>query len=200
MPHHVVRGADAPPIDQRKRVLALQPAQGQCLAPAHLARREREAWRTAHGVQQIGGVAGGQLLTVNHRDAGGRGARVLLVQGGRDGDRWQHLGSGGRCCGTLLPLDLSLGLHCAAQGHGGQCQCGALRGARGNLEGVCLGHFLPPISVSCSTTGSCWVRAKCLCPACSENTLPGGMGLSAASSNLSPKPSSSVPLMTVTRR
>ncbi|GAO27167.1 arginine/serine-rich splicing factor [Alicycliphilus sp. B1] len=73
-------------------MLALQAAQGERLAPAHLARAQGDAGRAAHGVQQVGGIALGQVLGGDDGDAGRRGARVLLGQRGRDGDGGQRRG------------------------------------------------------------------------------------------------------------
>ena len=94
---HVVAGADAPSVDQCQGVLALQAAQSQCLASAHLACAEGDAGCIAHGVQQVRGVALGERFGGDDGDAGGRGARILLGHRGRDGDGGQGLRHGFLC-------------------------------------------------------------------------------------------------------
>ncbi len=89
MANHVIAGADAPPINQRQRALALHAAQRQRLAPAHLPPLKGHPRRAAHGIEQVGRIALGQLLLGHHRHTGGRGAGLLLGHGGRHRDGLQ---------------------------------------------------------------------------------------------------------------
>jgi hypothetical protein len=137
--HHVVGRADAPAVDEGERVLAFQAAQRQRLAAAHLARREREAGRAAHGVEQIGGVARLQLLAADHGDAGGRGARVLLGQRGGDGDGGQRRG-GGLCQQLGRRGGLGPRLRARQQQQRGQGHGAARQDATGERTGNVKNH------------------------------------------------------------
>ena len=92
-----------------ERVLAFQPRSASVLRPPTW-RGERQARGTTHGVQQIGRIARRQFIAVDDGDAGGRGARILLRQSRRDGDRRQgrgglrHLQGQGVVLGLGAPL------------------------------------------------------------------------------------------------
>ena len=90
--HHVVRGGNAAAIHEHQRVRIVHAAQGEGFAPAHLARRKRQARRVFNQGEQvfIRAAALLQRLAVKHRDGSGRGAGVFFAARGRHGHLRQH--------------------------------------------------------------------------------------------------------------